>query len=190
MTSVTLGVRGWSVAGLVPARVTLILDNSCVSMHIVVTFVRIRTCNEKSTPFERKNFTLGSRLNDSRGRKSIFQLAGELVLRVQLRDRVREEQMTSSDEMETALSARLEALHTLGQAGSDGIADATSVGHLTALVSDALERAGRETYGLCGACEQRISPKRLAALPWARYCISCQEMQEGFAAEVRWNSAA
>jgi RNA polymerase-binding transcription factor DksA len=129
-------------------------------------------------------------------------LALELVLRVQLCDRAREEQMTIRDEMKTALSARLKSLHTLGQAGSDGIAAVMSVGgadelrsiprnvHLTALVSDALERAGRETYGLCAACEQRISPKRLAALPWARYCISCQEMQEGFAAEVRWNSAA
>jgi RNA polymerase-binding transcription factor DksA len=130
------------------------------------------------------------------------QLALQLVLRVQLCDRARKEQMTSRDEIKTALSARLKSLHTLGQAGGDGIAAVMSVGgtdevhslpqnfHLTALVSDALERAGNETYGLCAACEQRISPKRLAALPWAKYCISCQEVQEGFTAEVHWNSAA
>lgn len=44
--------------------------------------------------------------------------------------------------------------------------------------------------GLCAACEQRISPKRLAALPWAKYCIACQEVREGIAAESRWENAA
>jgi RNA polymerase-binding transcription factor DksA len=99
-------------------------------------------------------------------------------------------QMTSSDEIKTALSERLEALCIVDNAGRDGIAVVTGNRHLKSLVSDAMERAGNETYGLCAACEQRISPKRLAALPWARYCIACQEMKEGFAAEVRWNNAA
>jgi RNA polymerase-binding transcription factor DksA len=120
----------------------------------------------------------------------MFQLTVELVLCVQHRHHVREEQMTSSDEMKTALSARLNTLHTPGHAGLDGMVAVTRNQHLTSLVSDALERVGNETYGLCAACEQRISPKRLAALPWARYCIACQEIREGLAAEVRCNSAA
>ena len=98
--------------------------------------------------------------------------------------------MTSSDELKTALSERLEALCALGDTGRDGIAVVTRNRHLTSLVSDAMERAGNQTYGLCAACEQRISPRRLAALPWARYCMACQEMKEGFAAEVHWNNAA
>jgi hypothetical protein len=97
--------------------------------------------------------------------------------------------MTRTDEMKTALSARLKTLPTLGEAGRDEIAVVTGIEGM-ALVSDALERVGNETYGLCITCEQRISPKRLAALPWARYCIACQEIREGFAAEVRWENAA
>lgn len=31
------------------------------------------------------------------------------------------------------------------------------------------------SYGLCQECECHISCKRLDAVPWARYCASCQE---------------
>ena len=30
-------------------------------------------------------------------------------------------------------------------------------------------------YGVCPECEEPISAKRLDAVPWARYCVSCQE---------------
>ena len=42
-------------------------------------------------------------------------------------------------------------------------------------VSDALHRIDTGHYGVCLECEQEISPKRLAAVPWARYCVICQE---------------
>ena len=47
-----------------------------------------------------------------------------------------------------------------------------------ALVDDALLRVGDGEYGLCQNCENEIQPKRLAAIPWARYCLSCQELVE------------
>ena len=31
------------------------------------------------------------------------------------------------------------------------------------------------TYGICPECEEPISTKRLDAVPWARYCVTCQE---------------
>ena len=31
------------------------------------------------------------------------------------------------------------------------------------------------SYGVCQHCDQDISPKRIAAVPWAAYCIHCQE---------------
>lgn len=43
------------------------------------------------------------------------------------------------------------------------------------LVNDALGRIKEGTFGICVACESVIGPKRLAAVPWAKYCISCQE---------------
>jgi len=42
-------------------------------------------------------------------------------------------------------------------------------------VEDALGRIEEGTYGTCDECAQAISPKRLEAVPWALYCISCQE---------------
>jgi DnaK suppressor protein len=42
-------------------------------------------------------------------------------------------------------------------------------------VSDALVRIEQGSYGVCLECEEPISAKRLEALPWARYCVSCQE---------------
>ena len=46
------------------------------------------------------------------------------------------------------------------------------------LIDEALERLEEEEYGVCQNCETEINPKRLAAIPWARYCLSCQELRE------------
>jgi len=42
-------------------------------------------------------------------------------------------------------------------------------------VQAALSRVDTGTFGICINCEEDISPKRLAAVPWASYCIVCQE---------------
>jgi DnaK suppressor protein len=39
----------------------------------------------------------------------------------------------------------------------------------------ALARMNDGTYGTCLHCEDEIKAKRLDALPWAAYCITCQE---------------
>jgi DnaK suppressor protein len=46
------------------------------------------------------------------------------------------------------------------------------------LIDEALLRIEDEEYGLCQNCEKEINPKRLAAIPWARYCLSCQQLLE------------
>ena len=46
------------------------------------------------------------------------------------------------------------------------------------LIDEALERLEDEEYGVCQNCETEINPKRLAAIPWARYCLNCQELRE------------
>ena len=46
------------------------------------------------------------------------------------------------------------------------------------LIDQALERLEEEEYGLCQNCEKEIHPKRLAAIPWARYCLDCQQLRE------------
>ena len=42
-------------------------------------------------------------------------------------------------------------------------------------VRGALARMADGSYGICLHCEEEIKPKRLVAVPWARYCIRCQE---------------
>jgi len=42
-------------------------------------------------------------------------------------------------------------------------------------VQAALRRIQQTTYGVCAACEEPISAKRLAAVPWAKFCVQCQE---------------
>jgi DnaK suppressor protein len=42
-------------------------------------------------------------------------------------------------------------------------------------VREALHRIHEGGFGTCLDCESEISPKRLAAVPWAERCIQCQE---------------
>jgi DnaK suppressor protein len=42
-------------------------------------------------------------------------------------------------------------------------------------VRAALRRIQDSSFGTCQQCDQEIHPKRLAVVPWARFCIRCQE---------------
>ncbi len=43
------------------------------------------------------------------------------------------------------------------------------------LVEEALDRMRAGDYGVCLACGEPIPERRLRAIPWARYCVPCQE---------------
>ena len=43
------------------------------------------------------------------------------------------------------------------------------------LVDEALDRLDTGDYGICLGCDEPIAEKRLRALPWARYCVTCQD---------------
>jgi DnaK suppressor protein len=45
-------------------------------------------------------------------------------------------------------------------------------------IENALRRMDEGTYGRCANCGQNIALPRLEALPWARFCVDCQEMAE------------
>jgi DnaK suppressor protein len=42
-------------------------------------------------------------------------------------------------------------------------------------VQEALRRLQDGTFGTCANCEETIGGNRLAAVPWTRFCIRCQE---------------
>ena len=45
-------------------------------------------------------------------------------------------------------------------------------------VRSALRRIDDGSFGVCLHCEEEISPKRIAAVPWAPFCIQCQEQAD------------
>ena len=51
----------------------------------------------------------------------------------------------------------------------------------------ALARMEEGDYCRCLDCGETISPKRLAAVPWAELCVDCQAQQE---ARGQWQEAA
>jgi DnaK suppressor protein len=48
----------------------------------------------------------------------------------------------------------------------------------------ALARVADGSFGVCLHCEEEISPKRMNAVPWAAYCIKCQEQVDRHEIEV------
>ena len=92
--------------------------------------------------------------------------------------------------VQSELRRRLEALHS----GPVAIEDQAPVLHEQFVsirfnnfghekikaINVALERLKRGQHGVCEQCEEPIPEKRLKAVPWARYCLYCQE---NFAAE-------
>ncbi len=48
-------------------------------------------------------------------------------------------------------------------------------GRLLRAIQEALTRIRDGTFGVCKACEQRISKARLEAVPWTRLCRECKD---------------
>ncbi len=52
-------------------------------------------------------------------------------------------------------------------------------------IAGAIDRMEEGEYGTCMDCEDRITKKRLDAVPWARYCVPCQErIEQGIQEEI------
>lgn len=43
------------------------------------------------------------------------------------------------------------------------------------MIEAALDRIEAGDYGVCLGCEEPIPAKRLQAVPWAKYCVHCQQ---------------
>ncbi|MBS1830777.1 MAG: TraR/DksA family transcriptional regulator [Acidobacteria bacterium] len=79
----------------------------------------------------------------------------------------------SADELDRVLQARQReiAVQRL-EAASSRLRDTRA----------ALLRMEQGRYGFCLECDERISSKRLQALPWAPLCVQCQEAND------QWNA--
>jgi DnaK suppressor protein len=45
-------------------------------------------------------------------------------------------------------------------------------------IDESLERIELGEYGTCANCNEPVQEKRLEAIPWARYCVRCQDLLE------------
>ncbi len=96
--------------------------------------------------------------------------------RSELMDRVRQALAGAGAEAEGAPDLGDRALTTTSQE----MLLQLSVGErkILRLIDEALERIEEGTYGACVHCGGPIQKARLEAIPWARHCIECQELQD------------
>src|SRR5215213_11361587 len=58
------------------------------------------------------------------------------------------------------------------------------------LLNAALDRLREGEYGICIRCEKAIPPRRLQVLPWAKYCVPCQEHVTTHEAEEEFDAGS
>lgn len=63
---------------------------------------------------------------------------------------------------------------------------AANLGRTLKQIEEALQHVRDGSYGVCDRCAKAIGSKRLLALPYARFCLACQEAAD----EGRGPSAA
>ena len=107
-------------------------------------------------------------------------------------DVVRQRLTTQRDEILAMYEHDVKAGQEASDEGSDDVVDrannaysrellfslSDSERHTLLRVEEALQRVESGTYGICVNCGNEIRPGRLRAVPWARYCIDCQELAE------------
>jgi DnaK suppressor protein len=94
----------------------------------------------------------------------------------------RNELLTSAKGAPEALATNVQSPDVVEFAVRSAEQDVTAVtaslrSQLLREVDNALGRCARGTYGACEACHEEIAAHRLKAVPWARYCLTCQELR-------------
>jgi DnaK suppressor protein len=100
--------------------------------------------------------------------------------------RAREQELAAALErvQETARAAPEPDARDVGDRAVDGYSKESSLREIDqnrgrlALIREALQRAATDEFGLCVECGNPIEDKRLEAVPWARHCIRCQELED------------
>ena len=104
-------------------------------------------------------------------RKRLLVRQDELILDISRNRQVTDETV---DEQAQDMVDRATAAYTREFAFSLSEADRKAL----LLIEQALLRIEQGTYGVCVHCQGVVQEKRLEAVPWARHCLECQEMQD------------
>lgn len=102
-------------------------------------------------------------------REILTQKQNELSLIVHKKKEEEIEDITSGDEADVATrSVEKEMLFELTD----------NENQILEMVDSALRKIEKGIYGRCESCQKPIGKMRLEVMPWARYCIQCQALQE------------
>lgn len=107
-------------------------------------------------------------------------------------DALREKLIQHRDQIKDLYNHDLKAGQEAADEGSDDIVDRANNSYnrefmfslsdtereTLRLIEGALDRLEKGGYGSCRNCGREIARARLQAVPWARYCIDCQELAE------------
>lgn len=100
----------------------------------------------------------------------------ELVLRTRAQELARSLAERNQITIERSADESDQRLHAAGRESSaQALAGAS---HLLRQVEGARDRMRDGAFGICLRCEEEIPLKRLQAIPWAAFCLSCQQMAE------------
>lgn len=95
-----------------------------------------------------------------------------------LRDQVR-------DNVQSSIAALEDEVHPVGEdtkEPSEGLDKEVAVEHneerIYFQIIAALQRISEGIFGLCAGCGKPIKTERLEAIPYASYCIACEEKAE------------
>ena len=106
--------------------------------------------------------------------------AAELVRALSERNQITIERSADDFDAKLLSAARESSAHNLEQNSL-----------LLRQVEEARNRLREGSFGICTRCEEEISTKRLQAIPWAAYCLSCQQaLEEGEGFSPRLERAA
>src|SRR6188768_1393224 len=106
------------------------------------------------------------------------------------KQRYRELLLQKRKDVLSGLGAKFDTLARMGRVAEDDQAqlshDESVSLHLNSLdyaqlrlIEEALDRLHSGDYGTCLSCEEPIPEKRLRAVSWARYCVTCQDLMGG-----------
>ncbi len=95
----------------------------------------------------------------------------------QLGDAARRSQRESSGEL-SAYTYHMADLGTDAMEREQSFLLAANLRRTLAEIDEALGRIKDGSFGACEACGKPIEPKRLRALPYARHCRACQEVED------------
>ncbi len=105
-------------------------------------------------------------------------------------EKYRQELLKYRDELKEAVKTHAASLPDTGMIGASGDSSDHASADFSAEmfglllekqagtleeVERALQKIDTGEYGICEDCGKPISAKRLKALPWAKYCIECQD---------------